>query len=165
MDPFVSLLEIHKLMYFMQEAGEGLKLRYAKGSYGPYAENLRHVLIRLEGHFITGYGDGEDRPDKQIELQPGAFEQAEAFLEQYPNTHARFDQVASLIEGFETPFGMELLATVHWVATREKAASINEVIARTYAWSDRKRMFAEQHIRIAWDILHRKGWLAEADMQ
>ena len=56
MDPFVTLLEIHKLMYFMQEAGEGLRLQYNKGLYGPYALNLRHVLSLMEGHFIIGYG-------------------------------------------------------------------------------------------------------------
>ena len=44
MDPFVTLIEIHKLMYFMQEAGEPLRLNYAKHHYGPYADNLRHVL-------------------------------------------------------------------------------------------------------------------------
>src|SRR6185295_2679888 len=44
LDPAVSLLEVHKLMYFMQEAGEPLRLRYVKGPYGPYSENLRHVL-------------------------------------------------------------------------------------------------------------------------
>jgi O-acetyl-ADP-ribose deacetylase (regulator of RNase III) len=40
MDPFVALLEIHKVMYFMQEADEPLRLRYTKALYGPYAENL-----------------------------------------------------------------------------------------------------------------------------
>jgi O-acetyl-ADP-ribose deacetylase (regulator of RNase III) len=54
MDPFVSLLEIHKLMYLSQEAGEPLRLRYVKGPYGPYAENLRHVLREIEGHFVSG---------------------------------------------------------------------------------------------------------------
>jgi hypothetical protein len=34
------------------------------------------------------------------------------------DTRARFARVARLIEGFETPFGMELLATVHWVPIR-----------------------------------------------
>lgn len=162
MDPFVSLLEIHKLMYFMQEAGEELRLRYSKGVYGPYAENLRHVLSHLEGHFIRGYGDAEDHPDKQIEVQPEASERAEVFLQNHPDIRARFDRVVGLIEGFETPFGMELLATVHWVATREKAVTFDEVVEKTYAWNDRKRMFQEEHIRIAWDILHRKGWLAKA---
>jgi O-acetyl-ADP-ribose deacetylase (regulator of RNase III) len=51
LDPFVTLLEVHKLMYFMQAAGEPLKLKYKKGLYGPYAENLRHVLNAIEGHF------------------------------------------------------------------------------------------------------------------
>ena len=40
LDPFVTLLEVHKLMYFMQEAGEPLRLRHVAGPYGPYAENL-----------------------------------------------------------------------------------------------------------------------------
>ncbi len=44
MDPFVTLLEAHKLMYFMHEAGEPLRSRYAKAPYGPYAENLTHVF-------------------------------------------------------------------------------------------------------------------------
>lgn len=72
MDPFVSLLEVHKLLYFMQEAGAPLKLQFKKALYGPYAENLRHVLTAIEGHLISGYGDGGDAPDKQLELVPGA---------------------------------------------------------------------------------------------
>jgi O-acetyl-ADP-ribose deacetylase (regulator of RNase III) len=162
MDPFVTLLEIHKLMYFMQEAGEDLKLSYAKGAHGPYAENLRHVLTHIEGHFISGYGDAEDQPDKQIEVLPEASEQAEAFLKSHSDTHARFDRVVDLIEGFETPFGMELLSTVHWVAAREGAVTLEEGIEKTYAWNDRKRMFQKEHIQIAWDVLHRKGWLKKA---
>lgn len=162
MDPFVSLLEIHKLLYFMQEAGEGLKLRYQKGIYGPYAENLRHVLSLIEGHFISGYGDAEDDPEKQIELRPEAAHRAAAFLATHAETRQRFDRVVELIEGFETPFGMELLSTVHWLATREGASTPEDVVAKTYAWNDRKRMFREEHIRIAWAVLHRKAWLTKA---
>jgi len=159
MDPFVSLLEIHKLMYFMQESGENLKLRFQKGTYGPYAENLRHVLSAIEGHFISGYGDAEDRPDKQIELISDAVEHAESVLRDHPETRVRFERVVDLIKGFETPYGMELLSTVHWVITRDDAATSDEAIAKTYAWNDRKRMFQETHIRLALDVLQRKGWL------
>ena len=160
MDPSITLLEIHKLMYFMQEAGENLRLTFAKGPYGPYAENLRHVLTHIEGHFVTGYGDASDCPDKQIEPKRKAIEAAEIFLADHPKVHERFNRVSALIEGFETPFGMELLATVHWVATREEARSIEQTIKRIYAWSSRKRMFKEQHIDIAWTTLNRKGWLS-----
>ena len=161
MDPFVSLLEIHKLMYFMQEAGEGLKLRYDKGLYGPYAENLRHVLSHIEGHFIQGYGDAEDDPEKQIELTPDAVKKAEAFLIRHPDTREHFDRVVDLVEGFETPFGMELLSTVHWVATREGASTVEQAIAKTHAWNPRKQMFEPAQIRIAWNMLQQKGWLSQ----
>jgi O-acetyl-ADP-ribose deacetylase (regulator of RNase III) len=162
MDPFITLLEIHKLMYFMQEAGQPLRLDFDKGRYGPYAVNLRHVLSHIEGHFVCGYGDAADDPEKRIELMPQATIRADEFLKSHPDTNERFDRVANLIEGFETPFGMELLSTVHWVATREHAATENEAIEKTYAWNDRKRMFAEDHVRIAWDVLRRKGWLGSA---
>lgn len=159
MDPSVSLLEIHKLLYFMQESGEHLRLRFQKALYGPYADNLRHVLNLMEGHFISGYGDAEDNPDKQIELMPRASEQAEVFLSNHPATNARFDRVVNLIDGFETPYGMELLSTVHWIAKHERAASAEEAITKTYAWNPRKRMFQEAHIQLAWDTLQQKGWL------
>lgn len=159
MDPAVTLLEVHKLMYFMQEAGEPLRLKYQKAAYGPYAENLRHVLNHIEGHFITGYGDAEDRPDKPLELKPHASEQAEAFLKEHEATQQRFDRVASLIEGFETAFGMELLSTVHWVATREGAMTAEAAVTQTHAWNTRKQMFEPRHIHLAWERLQETGWL------
>jgi len=159
MDPFVSLLEVHKLMYFQQQAGERLRLHYTKGTYGPYAENLRHVLTRIEGHLILGYGDAEDRPDKPLEIVPRATTQAEAFLARHPETRARFQRVADLIEGFETSFGLELLSTVHWVATQEAATSADAAIAKTYAWSARKRMFQPRHIQLALQTLRERGWV------
>jgi O-acetyl-ADP-ribose deacetylase (regulator of RNase III) len=162
MDPVVSLLEIHKLMYLMQSGGEPLKLRYRKAQYGPYTENLRHVLNHIEGHFITGYGDAEDRPDRQLALVPAAAEQADAFLRNHGETQRRFERVAELIEGFETPYGMELLTTVHWVATQEGASTPDEVVNKVYDWSPRKRMFPAEHIRVALDALSRKGWVAAA---
>ena len=159
MDPAVTLLEIHKLMYFMQEAGEPLKLNYNKGTYGPYSENLRHVLSLIEGHFINGYGDAEDKPGKQIELKIQAAEQAEGFLQAYPETQARFNRVVNLIEGFETPYGMELLATVHWIARQELETELPNIVKKVYDWSERKRMFSEAHIQLAWKLLQEKGWL------
>ena len=162
MDPFVTLLEIHKLMYFMQEAGEPLRLKYAKAPYGPYAENLRHVLHAVEGHLVSGYADGGDAPDKQIELVPGAVQDAAAFLNDKRETVSRFGRVGKLVEGFETPFGLELLATVHWVATRENAIDAEDAAAKVYAWNERKKRFSPRQIGIAFETLRANGWLAAA---
>ena len=161
MVPYVSLLEMHKLLYFMQEAGEELKLRFTKGPYGPYAENLRHLLSLIEGHFIIGYGDAEDAPERQIELVAEASQYAETFLQKHPQTRAHFDHVGELIQGFETPYGMELLTTVHWVAKKEKATDASQAAKKVYAWNDRKRMFHESHIRVAWQVLETAGWFSD----
>lgn len=159
MDPFITLLEVHKLMYLSQEAGEPLRLTYKKGHYGPYAENLRHVLQKIEGHFVSGYGDGGDDPTKQIELLPGAFDTAQGVLAKQPDTAMRFHRVVDLVDGFETPFGMELLATVHWVANHEDARSVDDAVAAVHRWSDRKQQFSPNQIATAWSTLDAKGWL------
>lgn len=103
-----------------------------------------------------------DAPDKQIELIPEAAKPAKVFLDSLPDTRMRFDRVADLVEGFETPFGMELLATVHWVATREEAGSVEGAIEATRAWNPRKQMFDPGQIRLARDVLRSKGWLPES---
>ncbi|MCU0568888.1 MAG: macro domain-containing protein [Oculatellaceae cyanobacterium Prado106] len=162
MDPSVTLLEVHKLLYFLQEAGEPLRLNYQKAHYGPYADNLRHVLNHLQGHFIQGYDNPEDQPDKPLTLAPHAAEQAEVFLAHHEATQRRFDRVVNLIQGFETAFGLELLSTVHWVVTREAATTVAEAITQIHNWNTRKRMFTARHIQVAWDQLHGTGWLGQS---
>lgn len=159
MDPFITLLEVHKLMYFLQVAGEPLRLRYVKAPYGPYAENLRHVLREIEGHLIAGYADGGDDPSKQLTLVPGAVQDAEGFLGTHETTRLRFDQVVRLVEGFETPFGLELLATVHWVITQEKAREPIEVVRSVHGWSPRKRQFTPAQINLAVERLNEQGFV------
>lgn len=160
LDPFVTLLEVHKLMYFMQEAGEPLKLRFAKAPYGPFAENLGHVLKAVEGHLVSGYAYGGDAPDKQLKLVPRAFEDARQFLEGNASTREHFTKVTQLVDGFESPFGLELLATVHWVAKHEAPTSMNELVARTHGWNERKRQFTPRQIETAAMALERHGWIA-----
>jgi hypothetical protein len=89
---------------------------------------------------------------------PGAVNDAEAFLKDHAETRSHFDRVADLVEGFETPFGLELLSTVHWVATRERASS-DTVVAQTHGWSDRKKQFSPRQIAVAFDVLRSKRWL------
>lgn len=159
MDPTVTLLEVQKLMYFMQEAGEPLQLDYNKDHYGPYAHNLRHVLKVIEGHFILGYRDGGDDPRKPLQLKREGIEKADDFLLDHQDTQLRFNRVTDLIEGFETPYAMELLSTVHWVVTREDAKTPEAVVKHVHAWSERKANFPAKHIHIALNVLQEQGWI------
>lgn len=157
----LTLLEIQKLAYFLQIAGEPLRLSFRKQKYGPYAETLHHVLQRMEGHFISGYGDRSRHAS--IALKPDAVDEAGKYLAREAETHSRFERIARLIDGFETPYGMELLASVHWVATAEdQAAAIDQDLAVSLVreWNEHKRaVFHPQHIRIAWDRLKEHGWI------
>ena len=159
----LSLLEVQKLLYFLQQAGDDLKLAYDKHRYGPYADNLRHVLSRFEGHYTSGYGEGRDAPDTEITLLPGAEAEARAFLAQARAGAAEDDRLArmlALIEGFESPYGLELLASVHWVAANEDARTLDAAIERIHAWTERKqRQMPREHIAVAWQRLDDLGWL------
>ncbi len=161
LDPFVSLLEVHKLMYFAQEAGQPLKLRYKRAPYGPYAENLRHVLTHVEGHFVTGYADGGDHPAKELQIAPGATELASEALRSDVETTKRLERISALVDGFETPFGLELLATVHWVMKRDQATR-ESVVDKVHSWNERKKNMSERQILLALDRLEEQGWLSDA---
>jgi O-acetyl-ADP-ribose deacetylase (regulator of RNase III) len=159
LDPFVSLLEVHKLLYFMQEAGEPLRLQYTKAHYGPYAKNLSHVLKAVEGHLVSGYADGGDAPEKELELVPGAIADAEKFLIKKDEVIARFNRVSDLVAGFESPFGLELLSTVHWIAVHETTTEPDAVVRKVHAWNSHKKQFSDRQIRLALDVLRSKGWV------
>lgn len=156
----LTLLEIQKLAYFLQLAGQPLKLEFLKEQYGPYAENLNHVLQRLEGHFIRGYGDRIG--DASVRILPEASEEAGRFLADDEATHKRIERVRELIEGFETPYGMELLATVHRVVAEGNipASGYGDVVAAVHAWNERKaRTFPAGHIQTAQAQLRSLGWI------
>jgi O-acetyl-ADP-ribose deacetylase (regulator of RNase III) len=168
----ITTVDIQKVMYFMQESGEHLRLSYAKGRYGPYADNLRHVLSSMEGHFIRGTGDGSAKALDSIpfELLPDAGPAADAVLSEQPETATRMDRVTRLIEGFESTYGLELLATVHWAAQRDDAGglrtmplALGDVERVVGTWSHRKeRLFTSRHLAKAYERLETEGWLDPA---
>ena len=163
----LSRIEVQKLAYFLQEAGEELKLSFVKHQYGPYSEELRHALNSMEGHFIRGLGDGV--VEAEIEPVEDALAEAEEFVK--ANGHAALERhverVAQLIEGFQSPYGMELLATVHWVATREAGVhTFDQVLGAVKSWNERKAsIMQDAHLRAAWTRLSEQRWLPSRETQ
>jgi O-acetyl-ADP-ribose deacetylase (regulator of RNase III) len=159
MDPSISLIELHKLMYFLQEAGEPLRLRFVRAQYGPYAENLRHVLRAIDDHLIVGYGSEVDNPNKQITIMPGAVKEATDFLATNNKTALHFEQVVKLVEGYETPTGLELLATVHWLAVQENIKDTESLVQAVHNWIPRKKQFMPKQIENALSRLSEYHWI------
>lgn len=160
----LSKIEVQKLAYFLQEAGEDLKLPFVKHQFGPYADNLRHALDRMDGHYIHGVGDGV--VDSEIKPDEVALKEAKRYLvslgspSHTTNIQDRIKKVAELIEGYQSPYGMELLASVHWVATREDAANSEQALEKIQNWNLRKKQIMQaSHVAAAWDQLVSSGWV------
>ena len=156
----LSKIEAQKLSYFLQIAGEPLSLDFKKHTYGPYSDKLRHVLTRMEGHFIAGVGD-HDGP-AEITLKTDASNEAANFMNGrgLSAVRKRVNRVENLIRGFETPFGLELLSTVHWIAKEKNTSDFNEIKRGVEQWSDRKKkLFSEKDVRLAWARLRKNKWI------
>jgi O-acetyl-ADP-ribose deacetylase (regulator of RNase III) len=161
LDYSLTRIEVQKLAYFLERAGEPLNMKFEANMYGPYSNTLEHVLQALDGHYLLGVGDRTS--PGEIQVVPGAVDEAETYLAESPQseTAARVARVSDLISGFETPYGMELLSTVHWVATRPpKAPTLEETTRAVHAWNPRKKqLMSNEHIRLAWEHLAKRDWL------
>lgn len=163
-----SLLEIQKLAWFLERSIERaelppLDLRFKAHKYGPYADRLRHLLEGLDGSYL--------HCDKRISdadpLDTIWFDnERKIFLQTYLKTEAKIyndalEYATNLIDGFESPFGMELLASVDWLIAKEGVApTVPAVREGMRHWSggsdaaERKNgLFDDQALSIALDRL------------
>ncbi|MEE9257314.1 MAG: Appr-1-p processing protein, partial [bacterium] len=96
-----------------------------------------------------------------IRLMPGVSEEAATFLNKNLETKEALVRVSALIEGFETPYGLELLATVYWIAQEkpETKEDVQFAIEGVHGWSAyKKKSFKPAHIKAAWRRLKEEGW-------
>jgi O-acetyl-ADP-ribose deacetylase (regulator of RNase III) len=124
-----SLLEIQKLAWFLERAieSEGLEpldLRFVANNYGPYADRLRHLLDGLDGSYLKCDKRISDcGPLDVIWFDDDKRERVSLYLKTEANEYLpALERTAELIDGFESPFGMELLSTVDWLLFKEKVA-------------------------------------------
>jgi O-acetyl-ADP-ribose deacetylase (regulator of RNase III) len=134
-----TILEVQKLAWFLSreidKAGlkNPLRLKFVADRYGPYDDNLRHLLNALDGSYIHSEKRLADAsPFNLLWFDPSH----RAALEKYLNSgEARnylpvLNRVSELIDGFESPFGMELLATVDWLLNRDHVSPKIDALRR-----------------------------------
>lgn len=159
-----SHLEFQKLAYFLQEAGEPSRWVFEAKQYGPAADGPFQMLRRWDGHWTFGFGDGTGGPLQPMMLNSAIIEEAEIFLSHNatPDSEARVAEVLALIEGMDTASGLELLASIHWIARHHPEAIEDKHIAANYfqSWNEHKRRdFSIDWVYIAWERLHQRNWM------
>ena len=163
-----SLLEIQKLAWFLERSIERasltpLDLRFVPHKYGPYADRLRHLLEGLDGSYLhcdKRIGDAD--PLDVIWFDDGR----KTFVQTYLKSEAKdyvpaLEATAALIDGFESPYGMELLATVDWLLSQEGIApTVPAVREGLHHWGGgpgaaarKERLFDDRALSIALERL------------
>lgn len=111
----------------------------------------------MEGVFTVGLGDGTARvlANQPISLTTKGTDAITDYLATdaaADRVSAAVDTVLRVIEGFEGPYGVELLASTHWVATREGAKEPATAAAAVRKWTKRKgRIYSDDRIGVALD--------------
>lgn len=132
-----SLLEIQKLAWFLQRCidrrmpGENpLKLQFEANKFGPYAHNLTKLLDGLDGSYLRSEKRIADAdPFDVIWFADERKELVQGYLRSEGKAYiAALEETASLIDGFESPYGMELLATVDWLLSKNGVAPTLEAV-------------------------------------
>ncbi len=174
-----SFLEVQKLAWFLERgierfspADNPLNLQFVAHKYGPYANRLEHLLNNLDGSYLHA----EKRISDSDPLDVIWFDdERKAYLQAYLNTESKpyleaLERTADLIDGFESPFGMELLATVDWLLAKEHVeATVPAVRQALRKWSGgsgaaarKDRLFDDRALVIALERLTQSGFSAVA---
>lgn len=158
-----SLLEVQKLAYFLDrcirsmELQDPLGLRFMANRYGPYADSLRHLLNALDGSYLHCHRRINDAsPTETIWFDEGMRERVSAYLGSECRQYLpALEKTCEMIDGFESPLGMELLATVDWLLEHERCQPVVSAVREGLAhWPDRAgrrklRLFDDRLIAIA----------------
>jgi O-acetyl-ADP-ribose deacetylase (regulator of RNase III) len=165
-----SILEVQKLAWVLTQVikrcglTDPLKLTFDANRYGPYSNELTHLLNALDGSFLHG--------DKRI-ADASPLDTIRFDSEWQPKLAAYFatsegapfveavNRTDELIDGFQSPLGMEALATVDWMLQRENAeptlSGIREALHRWPAGEEaaarKERLFTDKLLQAALDRL------------
>lgn len=171
-----SLLEIQKLCWFLErslerEATESpLELKFRAHFYGPYAEKLPHLLNSLDGSYLHCEKRISDAApwealwfDDAKKSLVGAYLQSEA--KEYLTA---LEETTKVIDGFQSPFGMELLATCDWLISKQGIEpnvdalrqGIHNWPSKDWAAERKARIFTDQVLEVAVRHLEKCGWLS-----
>lgn len=161
-----SMLEDQKLAWFLSRAINRAGLAnpvaddFAANRYGPYSEKIRHLLNSLDGSYLECERRVADaRPFDPIRFRHDRQDKISAYLTTPDVTsyRAALDHASEVIDGFQSPHGLELLATVDWLHSENRVPLETDVMSRAIAsWpgpdgaAERKAsIFTRRHVEVA----------------
>ncbi len=154
----LTKLTAQKITYFLQILGIDFGLTFAKNKFGPYSDDLHRAFKIMEArHYIEDY----TRDDCKIVVTQGARAVADEHLKSEGlNISNTIKKLSLLIDGYESPYGMELLSSVHFLSVSEGINAQPDMSMALEAWSDHKRdNFPEPTVTAALERLKGDGFI------
>ena len=168
---FASEFAAEKLAYFLQKFGaaDSLKLHFRKYYYGPYSGKVRFVLHYLNGSYLKGVGQMEQKPFDPIWLLPDTFRDVQNFLASEENKPYEdiCKTTASFLSGYYSNYLLELLSTVDFILHNNEdlkewlimqPQEVFELVVRHInQWSECKKYLFnnEEYIRLVLNHLYK----------
>lgn len=131
-------LSIQKIVYFLQEFGVKYGLEFNRSFFGPYFYGLKRACATFDRlGLISGFSSEE----RTSHVSAGGHASADEFLEQtgqreYVEKLVR--RLSQLIDGYESPYGLELLASVHHFAKHRKVEE-GQIVEELNNWTEESR--------------------------
>ncbi|MCB9230383.1 MAG: macro domain-containing protein [Bacteroidia bacterium] len=153
-----SLFIANKLAYFLQRMGDKqLKLKFQRHHYGPYSNQVDHLMYALNGSFINGLEQRTAKAFDRLDLRYDRYPEVKEFVEKElgEEQRQRLNSLLEFMDGYQSPLSMEALATVDSVLQENPQVSASAIFERIQNWSDRKKkIFNEHHINVALNRVH-----------
>jgi len=161
-----SNLEVQKLAWFLQRVIEEmglpnpLGLKFQPHKYGPYSDQLRHLLNGLDGSYLHCEKRLADAsPYDVIWFEESRRSAVQAYLnsDEARSYLPALEETSRIIDGFESPLGMELLSSVDWLLTVDKSPAnveaLGDAIGRwpggREAAARKRKLFGRQLLQVA----------------
>lgn len=162
-DERCSLFVANKLSYFYQILGEKefARMAFKAHYYGPYSVSVGHMLKAVNGKYIHGLEQMDAKPFEALMLD---YERKAEVGEYVHNSLApaqivHIKQLLKLIDGYESAYSLEVLASVAYVRREHPGIGVGDTIHEIQNWSARKKnLFKQEHIEAAFE--HLNAWMA-----
>lgn len=168
-----TLLEVQKLGYFLDRKitlfrMPSLGFDFEPNRYGPYSDKLTHMLNALDGSYLhCDKRLGDAGPDDIIRFDYSKHDKVNAYLKSDAKAYEEvLSSTSALIDGFESPYGMELLSTVDWIVNNGTPPNASDILLALKSWpagtvaANRKsKLFDERVINVALHTLDVSGMI------
>lgn len=137
-----------KSVYFLQKFGAAdiFKMKFERYMYGPYCDQVRHVLHAIDGGYVRGFADMSKRPFEPFDIIPEKMPEVRCMVESDILLNDIVTRTCQFLEGYWDDFSLELMSSVDFLIAEKPDSSVDDVYDRLGAWTARKKkLFADKN--------------------